>query len=417
MMRVMLGDIIIYPALFISLYFEVFLLITFLEKYNAQKGVPQEAQPEIAPEQLPSVSVIVPCWNEETTVAGTLRSLLALEYPKEKLHIYAVDDGSTDNTLEHMRTFEHEPNVTIITKENGGKHSAMNAAFEIVDTDLVGCLDADSFMEPGALMHIVRTFHEHPELASVTPSIKIHNPRTLTQFIQKAEYGLSVFIRRTFSWLDALFIPPGPGSFFRTAILAEIGPWREGHSTEDLELGLRLQSHHHRIGNEPRAVVHTNSPKNLYRLYRQRVRWTYGYLRNAGDYRHLFFNKHYGDLGLLILPMGAVAIVTALFVFAMLIWNAALFLIEQVVKLQAVGITAHTPKFDLFYVNTSSIIVMTVAIIILTATLLLLGKKLSKERGFALDVPLYLAVYGLIAPWWLTTAVIKAARRSEVAWR
>lgn len=412
----MFGDFILYPILFISLYFEVFLLITFLEKYAAHARE-SETNEALSHSDLPSVSVIVPCWNEENTVAGTLRSLLALEYPKDKLHIYAVDDGSTDSTLEKMREFENEPNVTILTKENGGKHSAMNAAFEIVDTELVGCLDADSFMEPDALGHIVRTFMQNPELASVTPSIRIHNPKTLVQFIQKAEYGLSVFIRRTFSWLDSLFIPPGPGSFFRTAILSEIGPWREGHSTEDLELGLRLQHNHHRIGNEPRAVVHTNSPKNLYRLYKQRVRWTYGYLRNAGDYKHLFFNKQYGDLGMLILPMGAIAVFTALIAFGMLLWNILVFLTEQFVKFQTVGVHVYTAHFDVFYINTSSVIVMTLAMLLLTTSLLWLGKKISREGGLALDIPLYLAVYGFIAPWWLTSAVIKAARKAKVAWR
>ena len=59
----------------------------------------------------------VPCWNEQNTVEKTLNSLLELDYPKDKLTIIAVDDGSTDNTWEALKKFEKYPNIKILKKE------------------------------------------------------------------------------------------------------------------------------------------------------------------------------------------------------------------------------------------------------------------------------------------------------------
>src|SRR4051794_30939631 len=86
-----IGALGVYASLFMALYFEVFLLISFLEKRPAPKT-------STRPRRYPTVSVVVPSFNEERTIAATLDSLLALEYPKDKLEILVVDDGSRDKT-------------------------------------------------------------------------------------------------------------------------------------------------------------------------------------------------------------------------------------------------------------------------------------------------------------------------------
>ena len=406
-----IGEILIYATLFLALYFQVFLLITFLEQFpHIRKNEKEE------PALLPTVAIIVPCFNEEKTVAGTLSSLLALTYPSEKLEIIAVNDGSTDETLRVLRDFEKYPAVHVITKENGGKHSAMNVALAHTDAELVGCLDADSFVEHDALMHVVRHF-SNPDVAAVTPSIKIHNAETLVQFIQRAEYGLAVFVRKSFALMDALFITPGPFSFFRHSVLREVGPWRHGHSTEDLEICLRIQHHHKRVVNEHRAIVHTTAPANLPALFKQRVRWTYGFIKNAQDYSHMFFNPAYGPLGLVVLPMSIISLVAAVVLLGLMFSNVLLFVWQELVRFQTVGITTTGMQFDLFYMNTNVLFSATLAVVLLTFLLMGIGKWLSRDRSISIDMPIYIAAYGFLAPFWLATALYRAVANTGVRWR
>src|SRR3989344_3798744 len=113
-------DLPLHFFLFISLYFEVFLMITYIEK---RKLISKEETLEPA-SYLPTVSIIMPVFNEEKTVKDALDSLLDLDYPKEKMKILVVDDGSTDNTLFELEQYKKNEIIEILKKENGGKHTA-----------------------------------------------------------------------------------------------------------------------------------------------------------------------------------------------------------------------------------------------------------------------------------------------------
>ena len=85
------GALGVYICLFTALYFEVFLLISYLEKKPSEKT-------DDLPNYYPTVSILVPCFNEEKTLEHTVHSLLELHYPKDKLDIFIIDDGSKDGT-------------------------------------------------------------------------------------------------------------------------------------------------------------------------------------------------------------------------------------------------------------------------------------------------------------------------------
>lgn len=382
------------------------MLITFFE--HMSKPTRQKSS------FFPSVVVIVPCWNEETTVSGTLKSLLELDYPKDKLQIIAVDDGSTDNTLKILNTFKSQ--ITVISKENGGKHSAMNEALLHTDAEFVGCLDADSFVEKDALLEIVKHF-EDGSVAAVTPSIKIHNASSLLQIVQKAEYGLAIFVRKVFTLMDALFITPGPFSFFRRSVIDEVGPWRHAHGVEDLEMCLRLQMNHKKVENEPGAIVHTTAPRTLSQLFHQRVRWTYGFLKNVSAYKSIFFNPRYGTLGMFILPISLLSIFSALTLFSVVIWNTIIMVAHEFVKFKTIGIQAPTANFDLFFVPTSSVLIITIILISLTFVLMGIGKKMAKDPLLSFDMPVYLLIYGFITPLWLGASLFKVVTGKTAKWR
>ncbi|MEK9171957.1 MAG: glycosyltransferase family 2 protein, partial [Patescibacteria group bacterium] len=185
--------LILYISLFISLFFEVFLLITYLEVREELSLEDKHIGKNI--KWFPTVTIIVPCFNEEPTVYKTIQSLLNLDYPKDKLSIIAVDDGSTDGTYCKLAKFKNYSQISILSKENGGKHTALNFALEKVQSDLVGCLDADSFVNSDALKKIV-PFFDDASIMAVTPSIKVFEPKSVLQYVQKIEYSWGIFLRR-----------------------------------------------------------------------------------------------------------------------------------------------------------------------------------------------------------------------------
>lgn len=409
-----ISNIIIHILLFVSLYFEIFLLVTFLE--HAPKL--SERTPKKVPlAHYPSVTIIVPCYNEAKTVEKTFRSIMNLSYPKDKLSIFIVNDGSTDDTSSVLESLNVGSNVRIFNKENGGKHTALNYALDYVESDLVGCLDADSFVDSEALTEIVRYF-DNEKVMAVTPAIKVDTPTNTLQLIQRAEYHLGVLIRRLFSFMDSLLVTPGPFSFFRVEVFKTLGKYKEAHNTEDFEIALRMQKNHYKIENAHTAYVYTTTPKTLRALYKQRVRWTYGYLKNAYDYRSLFFKKQYGNLGLFILPSSALFLFSAIYFTAIFLWGVGASIASKFITLQALGLNMFTlPTFDVFFINTQSAPFLVAILFILTMVLITLGKKISaEEKIYTVDILYYLFLYGFIAPFWLVGATVNAVRSKKGSW-
>lgn len=411
-----LQSLALYVSLFVSLFFEVFLLITYLE---AREELKLEVDLGKNIKNFPSVSVIVPCFNEEKTVAGTIQSILALDYPADKLSIICVDDGSTDSTLSELSKFKDHPQISIISKENGGKHSALNLALKDVKSDLVGCLDADSFVNSDALRKIV-PFFDNSEIMAVTPSIQIHDPKTALQYIQKVEYSWGIFLRRMLSTLGALYVTPGPFSIFRTQVFKEIGGYRHAHHTEDLEMALRMQKNRYRIVNSHGAHVYTKGPAKFRALYKQRVRWTYGFLNNAIDYREMFFNTKYGHIGTFILPIAIFSMFSTIYFVIRAIWANVSQISEAFVKYQTIGFSFNPsmPSFDWFFISTSTMNFLTLTAVVLSFFILFLALRLAEGKArITKGLLLYITLYVFIVPIWLSKALVSTAFRKDISWR
>jgi peptidoglycan-N-acetylglucosamine deacetylase len=410
-MALEIGTGVMYTLLFLSLYFEVFLLVSFIESL---RGKVTKRVRTIA--HFPHVAIIVPCFNEMRTIASTMNSLLALDYPRKKMEIIVVDDGSIDDTLAIARTYEHDARVRVFHKENGGKHSAMNFALARTNAEFIGCLDADSIVERNALREIVPVFHNQ-KIAAVTPGIHVREPKTILQHMQNVEYQLSLFNRFIFAALGSVFITPGPFSFFRTSVIRNLGAWRYAHSTEDMEMAMRIQSAGHLIANAPRAIVHTSTPPTIRGLFRQRVRWTYGWLRNMIDYRRILGNHHYGDLGLIILPAAIISIITGIYFFIRILWYGTMAAYDTYTRTQILGIHP-TLSYDLFYLNTSVMMFLVVVSISLILTLICIGSMIGTGRRTPpYSTPLFLLFYSFLTPLWLIAAVARATFKTGVQWR
>mgnify|MGYP001572753632 CR=1 FL=1 len=410
------SESITYIFLFIALYIEVFFLITYFE-FSEKKLKENSLTSNVGQIKFPSVSIIVPVWNEETTILKTIFSLLKLNYPKENISILIVDDGSTDRTWNVIQKFSRNKQIKLLRKENGGKYTALNYALEFVDSELVGCLDADSFVHPEALKRIVAQF-EDSEMMAVTPSIKIFEPKGLLGLIQKAEYMFGIFLRKVFYYLNAIYITPGPFSIFRRSVFDKIGYYRHAHNTEDMEIAMRMQKNNMKIGNVHNAFVYTIAPTNIKTLYKQRLRWVYGFLKNAIDYRDMFFKPQYGNLGMVVLPAAGFSVLSTMYFFGAMVLSWAETLTTQISKILTVGFSWQGFNFDFFYVNTDILVFVSLIAVLGTFLIIATSRGLAEEKNkFGLDSVLFLMFYTFLAPLWMSRAIYNVIFTKETKWR
>jgi cellulose synthase/poly-beta-1,6-N-acetylglucosamine synthase-like glycosyltransferase len=297
----------------------------------------------------PGISVLIPAHDEEAGILGTLSAALAQRYPS--FEIVLVDDGSTDRTFELVaeaygltpvtphwtadlpvdgevlsvhRATTGDP-LTVIRKATVGRRSdAGNAALNLARHPLVCTLDADSLLEPEALLRVARPFVEDPVNVVGTGGVirpvngslvdrgTVLEPRLSTRWlvrIQAVEYLRSFLLGRT-GWADAnaLIIISGAFGLFRRDLLLEIGGMDAHSLAEDAELVVTLQEHlrrqrrPHRMVFVPEPVCWTEVPETWEVLGRQRRRWSHGLGQLIWKHKKMIGNPRYGAVGLLALP-------------------------------------------------------------------------------------------------------------------
>lgn len=403
----------VYFCLFLALYFEVFLLVSFLGKKPSKKT-------SKLPSHYPTVSMVVPCFNESRTLASTINSLLSMDYPKDKLGIIVIDDGSTDNTREIGEEFaRREPQVSFFHKENGGKYTALNFAIAHSTADLVGCLDADSFAERDALIEVIKRFEEDEKIMAIVPVMKVHNPRTPLELMQMAEYTFGIFVKKMFDNLGAISVLPGPFSLYRRKVFGIVGPFKHAHNTEDMEIAFRIQQHGLKIVNAHTAFVYTTVPATVRTLVKQRTRWTQGFLQNSQDYWFMFGNPKFGNFGVFVLPFGMAMFFAALYLTAYMLYQFVSSTVLSILNILTTGIVPQLslPRFDWFYFDTSTTTFVIAITLALTMISLWIGRHIAKSTFGLPAVLSYILLYGLIAPFWLAQALVGTVLARESSWR
>ncbi len=405
---------IIYVFIFLSVYVQVFFLVTFLEK---KKQILVRTKP-IELKEYPGVTIIIPCYGAEKTITGTIISLLDLDYPKDKLKLIIVDDGSKDNLLEVIEKFKENENIKILHKKNGGKYTAVNMGLEVTETPFVGCLDPDSFVDSQALKRIMTYFYDEETMA-VAPSMIVSKPKNIIQGAQKAEYDMAVYNKKMLAFLGGIHVTPGPFSIFRKKVFDDLGPFRHAHNTEDQEIALRMHENHYKIEHCPDAYVYTVVPNTVKTLYRQRLRWIYGFIRNALDYRRLFFKKKYGHIAFFTLPSGMISILSVIFLFSMICFNFINFIIHKITLISVVGLhnAFFNSHFDFFFFNTKTIVFISIILYTSVIFSLLIGRRMLEGKfRVSFDIFYFMIIYSIISPFWILKAIFNATRSKESSW-
>ena len=295
------------------------------------------------------VSVLMPAYNEELTIVASVEAMTSLRYPD--FEVIVIDDGSKDATVatmiaafdmvefplarapmvdtlgEVLATYisrRGSMNLVLVCKTNGGKADALNVGINVARKELVCMVDADSLLDPDALLHVSRPFADDPERVIASGGVvrvangstiakgrvvKIDMPRRWLPRVQVVEYLRAFLIGRAgWSAAGGLLIISGAFGMFRRDILFELNGVATDCIGEDAELVVRLyrwmgdNDVDGRIVFVSEPVAWTEAPETRQVLASQRRRWHRGLTEIFVRHRGMILRPRYGFIGMITMP-------------------------------------------------------------------------------------------------------------------
>lgn len=261
----------------VKLCFLVYILYLYV-KYKPVKSVSDE--------ELPTVTVIVPAYNEGELVWQTLLSLADSDYPTEKLQIISIDDGSQDDTWDWMKKAKEQlgNRLSIYQQaKNKGKRHALYLGFELAKGDIFVTVDSDSIVRKDTLRNLVSPFVVNPKCGAVAGNVRVLNnkdaviPRMLNvSFVFSFE-----FIRSAQSVLGSVLCTPGALSAYRKkAVMKCLPEWinqtfmgQPSDIGEDRAMTNMILKQGYHVLFQRNAYVLTNTPERYKSLYKMFIRW------------------------------------------------------------------------------------------------------------------------------------------------
>jgi len=225
----------------------------------------------------PGVTVLVPAYNEEGTIASCIAALRQVDYPQ--LEILILNDGSKDGTVAVATAAAGaDPRVQVVDDgTNMGKADRLNDGFRRASHDLVFVTDADTHLHPEALKFLVARIEHSPRIAAVAGSPHVTNRENLIEVMQVLEaLSLIGLMRRTYAVAGRVGTVAGVLGLFRRPAVLEVGGYDPKMATEDIDLSWRLLLAGYRTDFEANAVVGMQVPESLRPLWAQRTRWARG---------------------------------------------------------------------------------------------------------------------------------------------
>ncbi len=256
----------------------------------------------VNPDFTPSVTIIIPCFNEETWIQTTILSCLDQYYPVDKLKVIVVDDCSTDRSVEkieelYQKLLKSEDKryrikdrfKYFVQEKNAGKRDALVRGVENTDTDLVMFVDSDSFLEPDAVVNLVQPFQD-PKMGGCAGRCDVANTYTnaLTE-MQSVRYYIAFRIMKAAEGIfDAVTCLSGPLSCYRRDLVLKYkDDWINqrflGHKATfgDDRSMTNFILRHNRCGYQDTAVCSTIVPRKHKVFLKQQMRWKRSWLRES----------------------------------------------------------------------------------------------------------------------------------------
>ena len=231
----------------------------------------------------PSVSILIPAFNEAQTIARCMLSCIACSYHNKE--ILVIDDGSTDETSREAGIIQssHPANRIKVFKlrHNKGKTAALNYALSQATSDLIVTLDADTiFSEKNSLHTFLRPLIHLKNCSGTTANLHVRHPHEPLGMVQRIEYTKVLnSSKRAQSLLRSILILPGAMSAFRHQALAAIGGFSASTLAEDADATMQLLRQGHLLTFQANCIGVTEGSHTLIDLLRQRLRWRVGQLQ------------------------------------------------------------------------------------------------------------------------------------------
>ena len=396
-------DILYLSFISISLFLSLMFFVLYVDNKKNLFKIPKM-------KKFPSLSIIIPAYNEEKTIADTIKKVKEMVYPK-KFEIIVINDGSTDNTSKIAKKFK---GVKVVDKTNGGKSSAINLGIKYARGEIVAVVDADSYPGKKSLINAVPFFKEK-NVAAVTTSIFVKSPKNIIERMQRIEYIMIVWARKLLEAIESVYATPGVLSLYRKSALKKVGGFDEKNLTEDIEIAWRLIYNGYKIKMSLNSENETKVPNNMRDWWKQRLRWNVGGLQTCVKYLHTFMKKDYRSLGRFILPFFSFSYVVSILGLCVLVFIIGRLVVESslfTIGAYSVGVEP-THHLSLFYIpdmfTIFGITLLSISLIWINICFKTVKKRIGWPRGI-LDLILYLTIYITIFPFNLIQSTIRLLR-------
>ena len=232
----------------------------------------------------PTITIVVPLFNEGRSIYDTIVSLVKLDYPANKLEVTVVDDCSTDDSCDWaMKAAAEYPNVRVIRNEvNMGKRKGINAAVRASRSEIIVSVDSDVIVYPTALRELVARFTK-PEIAAVGGRVHVSNPNQnwLTRLQTIKYYFGQEHLKNLERGLDQVMCLSGCLTAYRRHVLIELEPILEDRNIlgipikygEDRFLTHQIVRHGYKTRMTMKAMCFTKAATTLDAYFNQQLRW------------------------------------------------------------------------------------------------------------------------------------------------
>ena len=259
-----------------------------------------------SPGYFPSVTVLIPAFNEEKVLSRTIEAVIEASYPDKE--IIVIDDGSKDHTLRIAQSFSYQ-GVKVIRRPNGGKATALNHGLLFARGEIIVIVDADSQICKNTLVELIRPFRD-PDVAAVAGNIKVINRQGLLTRCQALEYIASINVyRRALDVFGSVTVVPGALGAYRREVLVNSGDYDPDTLVEDFDVTIKALKTGQVVQASTSAISYTEAPQTVKDLYKQRLRWYRGNFQALWKHRDAVYNSRYGFLQRLSFPHIAISMI------------------------------------------------------------------------------------------------------------
>ena len=231
----------------------------------------------------PSCSILIPAHNEEKVIGATIESMLKLDYPKKKLRIIVINDGSTDTTKKIIERYaKRDSRVELFNIPRGkggkGKSRALNLGVKRVKSEIIAVYDADNTPEKNSLRYLVAQLLLNKELGGVIGKFRTvnKNHNLLTKFINVETLSFQSMLQAGRWQMHGIATLPGTNFVMWTSLIRQLDGWDEEALTEDSELSIRIYEAGYKIKYIPYAITYEQEPQEWKVWIKQRMRWVRG---------------------------------------------------------------------------------------------------------------------------------------------